>query len=261
MSETPGQAGTPTPAPSAAEQGRPAPAPMMPGHPVAPPAAPGPPAPNAVERVRVAVQRRGESDYIFHYWTALGWTVLTLGIYGFYVFYQLVRRMRDHNARRLEVLDAALTAAWEQAGRGGLQQELAPSFERAAGHLAVLRQMTSDFRDPAVWMVLSILARGIVEIVAFILLDQDLIRHSQAEAAAGQELSLIYGRLGHPLPAPANGPVKGPDNYAGRVVAAIVTLGIYMLWWFYDQMEAPNRHFISNWAEEDELAAAVQFAS
>ena len=61
----------------------------------------------AAERVRLAARRREETDYIFRYWSALGWTILTLGIYGLYVFYQLVRRMRDHNARRLELLDAA----------------------------------------------------------------------------------------------------------------------------------------------------------
>src|SRR5262249_16010425 len=48
-----------------------------------PAAVPGPPqmpaAPvSAAERVRLAAQRRGESDYIFSYWTALGWTILTL---------------------------------------------------------------------------------------------------------------------------------------------------------------------------------------
>jgi hypothetical protein len=60
---------------------------------------PGPPPMPAAERVGLAAQQRGASDYAFSYWSALGWTVLTFGIYGFYVFYQLVRRMRDHNAR------------------------------------------------------------------------------------------------------------------------------------------------------------------
>ncbi len=46
------------------------------------------------------------------------------------------------------------------------------------------------------------------------------------------ELSLIYGRLGQQLPAPDQGRVKGPDNYVGRIVAAIFSLGIYMFWWF-----------------------------
>src|SRR4029077_10604918 len=45
----------------------------------------------AAERVRLAARQRAESDYIFSYWSALGWTILTFGIYGYYVFYQLVR--------------------------------------------------------------------------------------------------------------------------------------------------------------------------
>src|SRR5215831_6435597 len=186
----------------------PAPPPTQPGENAAPMAVPGPPqmpAPPqmaAAERVRLAAQRRDETDYIFNYWTALGWTILTLGIYGYYVFYQLVRRMREHNARRLELLDAATTVAWEQAGRQGLQQEMASSFERVAGHLAVLRRMTGDFREPVIWLILAIVARGITEIVAFVLLDQDLIKHGQAEAGAGHELSMIYGRLGLQVPSP-----------------------------------------------------------
>jgi hypothetical protein len=221
----------------------------------------GPPPVPAAERVRLAAQQRGATDYVFSYWPALGWTVLTFGIYGFYVFYQLVRRMRDHNARRLELLDAAATVAWEQAGRQGLQQELAPSFQRAAGQLAVLRQMTTDFREPVIWVVLAIVARGVAEIVAFVLLDQDLIKHDRAEAGVEYELSLIYGRLGQHVRSPDQDRVKGPDNYVGRIVAAIFSFGIYMFWWYYNQMQVPNRHFAGNWAQEDELAGAVEAIS
>jgi hypothetical protein len=220
---------------------------------------PDPPPVPAAERVRLATQRRGETDYIFHYWSALGWTILTFGIYGLYVFYQLVRRMRDHNARRLELLDAATAVAWEQAGRQGLQPEMAPSFQRAAGHLAVLRQMTGDFRDPVIWLLLVLVA-GIAQIVAFVLLDQDLIKHSEAEAGAGHELSVIYSRLGQQVPSD-QGQAKRPDNYLGRILATIFTLGIYMLWWYYNQMHEPNKHFASNWAQEDHLVNAVNAIS
>ena len=242
------------------------PAAAQPGDAAAAAARPGPPTPAppqlpAAERVRVAARRRDETDYIFHYWTALGWTILTFGIYGYYVFYQLIRRMRDHNARRLELLDAATTVAWEQAGRQGLQQEMAPSFERAAGHLAVLRRMTGDFREPVIWLLLAIIARGIAEIVGFVLLDQDLIKHGHAEVGAEHELSVIYGRLGQHVPAPDQDQVKRPDNYVGRILATIFTLGIYMFWWFYNQMEEPNKHFTSNWAQEDHLVTAVNAVS
>lgn len=241
------------------------PGPSWPGGPGYPPGGPGSagppaylPAPSPADRLRQAWQSRGRSDYIFSFWTALGWTVLTFGIYGLYVFYQLFRRMRDHNARRLELLDAAVNFAWQEAGRQGLQGELTPSFQRAAAHLAVLRKMTSDFREPVVWLLLSLVASGIVHIVAFILLDQDLINHDRAEVGVEYELALIFGRLGHPVPYPDTNRVKGSHNYVARIVVAFVTFGIYWLWWYHDMMVEPNRHFYTNWAEEDTLAGVVQ---
>jgi hypothetical protein len=198
------------------------------------------------------------SDYIFNFWTALGWTILTLGIYGFYVFYQLIRRMRDHNARRLELLDAAIALGWEEAGRRGIQDELTPSFQRASMHLAALRQQTTEFREPTIWLLLSIIASGIVHMIAFILLDQDLVNHDRAEVGIEYELALIYGRLGYQLAFPDPNRVKRHHNYAGRVVAAIFSFGIYFLWWFYNMMIDGNHHFYTNWAQEDALAGAVQ---
>src|SRR5205085_8162591 len=129
------------------------------------------------DRIRQAYQRRAETDYIFNFWTAFGWTLLTCGIFGLYVIYQLVRRARDHNQRRLELLDAATSYAWEQAQSRGLGDELRPNFDRIGSHIAVLRQMTSDFRDPVIWTVLSVVASGIVHIILYILLDQDLVKH------------------------------------------------------------------------------------
>jgi hypothetical protein len=219
---------------------------------------PGPPPMSASQRVEAAWQRRGETDYIFSYWSALGWTVLTLGIYSLYVLYQLVRRMRDHNARRLEMFDASLARAWEEAGRRGLQDQMTPSFQRAAGHMAILRQMTSDFREPIVWVVISLVARGLAELVAFVLLDQDLVKHDRAEVGVEYELALIYSQLGQQVPMPDQSRVKRQDNYVGRVVATVFSFGIYMFWWYYNQMVEPNKHFRTNWPQEDALAAAVR---
>jgi hypothetical protein len=43
----------------------------------------------------------------------------------------------------------------------------------------------------------------------------------------------------------------------GRVVAGFFSFGIYFLWWFYNMMDEPNRHFYANWIQEDALAAVV----
>jgi hypothetical protein len=204
----------------------------------------------------MAYAARAESDYLFSFWTAFGWTLLTCGIYGFYVLYQLVRRSRDHNRRRLELLDAATAMAWDRASSEGRADELRPRFESIGVHLGVLRSMTTDFRDPVIWTVISIVASTIVHIILYVLLDQDLVKHDAAERAAEAELAAIYAALGADLPAPTT-PPKQPHNYVNRVIVAIVTVGIYTLWWLYNIMDEGNRHFEENWVWEDSLRHAL----
>ena len=215
-------------------------------------------APPAADRVRMAWQRRAETDYHFDFWTAFGWTLLTCGIYGLYVTYQLVRRSRDHIARRVELLDAATTFAWQQAEARGVTAELQPNFNRISAELGVLRQQMTQFRDPLVWTIISLIGRGIVDIIIFILLDGDLVTHDRAEGAVEHELSVIYTRLGAAVAAPDPSRMKSKHNYVGRVIATLFTCGIYSLFWLYNVMTEGNAHFEHNWRWEDGLAASVQ---
>jgi hypothetical protein len=166
-----------------------------------------------------------------------------------------MRRDRDHTRRRLELIDAATAHAWEVAARDGLQDELRPNFERLAANTEVMRGMTNDFRDPVIWLVLSLLT-GLAQLIAYIFIDQDLVKHGGAEAAAQGELSAIYTRLGQEL---APGPVvpKGQHNYVGRIIATVFSFGFYGLWWWADIMRDGNDHFAANWVWEDQLANAV----
>jgi hypothetical protein len=208
--------------------------------------------------VRSAYLRRHETDYIFDFWTAFGWTVLSCGFYLLYIVYKLVERSRDHNLRRLDLLDAATAVAWDRAVSQGLAEELTPSFERVATHLEGLRRLTREFRDPIVWLVLALVARGIVELVVFVLLDGDLVKHDYDEGGAENELAFIYTRLGTPVQAPDASRLHQAQNYVGRVLAAIFTCGVYTFFWLFNVMDDGNRHFIDNWAWEDSLAQAVQ---
>jgi len=243
------------PEPQQPPEGPPPPEPQ----PAPPPGAPDGAAPlPPEERIRLAYLRRNETDYIFDFWTALGWTLLTCGIYALYIVYQLVRRSRDHNARRLEQLDAANALAWDRANAQGLADELRPSFERTAAHLDVLRRQTTEFRDPTIWLVIAIFASTIVEIILGVLLDQDLVTHDHAEGGAESELAYAYGRLGTPIATPDPAQLHRPYEYVGRVIATLLTCGIYWLWWMYNLMVDGNAHFAKDWAWEDSLAQAVQ---
>lgn len=219
-----------------------------------PPAAPAVP---AAERVRIAYVSRPDSDYVFEQpGLVIFLTIITFGIYGLYVFYQLMRRMRDHNRRRLDLLESATEVAWQRATEQGVAEELRPGFERVSTQLGAMRSMTRDFRDPAIWVVLAIVT-GIAYYVGAYFLDQDLIKHDRSSGAVEAELALIFGRLGETVPAPDPGRVKAPHNYAGRIIASILTCGIYGLWWEYDLLVEGNRHFEAVWPSEDAIAGAV----
>ena len=72
------------------------------------------------------------------------------------------------------------------------------------------------------------------------------------------ELSLIFGRFDQNVPMPDQARVKGENNYVGRIVATVFSLGIYLFWWYYNQMNDPNRHFESNWLQEDAMVSAIR---
>lgn len=214
---------------------------------------------DSADRLRRAWQLRPRTDYVFDFWTAFGWVVLTVGIYAFYVLYQLVRRSRDHNVRRLEFLDAAASFAWEEAQLRGSAEELRPYFERIGTGLESLRQSTRDFRDPVIWLLLSMVSFGVTGIVAAVLLNRDLIAHDAAEVAIEADLAFAFARLDRPLVAVADPErVVGRHNAAGRIVATVASFGVYGFWWARDLMVEGNSHFAANRPFEDEVASAVQ---
>lgn len=214
------------------------------------------PARTASERIRQAVAEQPSTDHMLHFWTALGWTVLTFGLYGFYVFYQLMKRSRDHNRRRVTLLSAAQDLAHERAREQGTAGELRPGLDRVQSDVQRLRAMDDDYRNPTIWLLFSLVGSGLVWLAEAILLDQDLMRHERHERAAEVELTRLFSELGISLPAPA-ATAKQPHNYIGRVVAVVCTFGLYALWWVADLMREGNAHIREDQAWEDALAAAA----
>ena len=122
-----------------------------------------------------------------------------------------------------------------------------------------MRQQATQFRDPIVWTLLSLVGSGIVHIILYILLDGDLVAHDRAEGAIEHELSIIYTRLGAAVPAPDPSRMKEKHNYVGRIVGDHPHVWhLRPVRWQYDVMTETNAHYDHNWALEDGLAASVQ---
>ncbi len=218
---------------------------------------PAVPQPDSQQRLQWAVRRRDETDYIFDFWTALGWTILTCGIYGFYVFYRLFWRSVEHNRRRVEVLDAMTVLVWQRAVVAGRGDELTPRFQALGAHVNELRRLATEFRDPAIWTLINVVSGSVGQFVGYVFLDLDLVRHEASEVAAEHELAAICSTLGIPLAPPDPAPLKQRHNYAGRVVATLASCGLYGLWWLYDLMTEGNEHQRRSWASDDALWVAA----
>jgi hypothetical protein len=208
------------------------------------------------DRLRLAWQARHESDYILEFPSALGWFLLTGGVYGLYVLYQLVRRGRAHNRRRVELLDAATAFAWEQARTRGLAEELRPQFERIAERMRALHELNGEFRDPALWVVFTVATLGLAQLSAWTSVDRDLARHDVAERAIEVDLAAIYSRMGAYLAPPSRTTATPRPRARRRLAATLATAGLYAVWWVRDLMREGNRHFRENWRFEDDLANA-----
>ncbi len=209
------------------------------------------------ERLRAAVSARLTTDYVFSFWTALGWTLLTCGIFGYYVVYKQFQRSVEHNRRRIEVLDAATTLAWERAQAAGRAEELTPWFQAIGVQIDVLRRQTTEFRDPGIWTVLAVVGGGIAQLVGYVFLDQDLVAHEAAERAAEDQLAALFASLGTPVALPPAPAPKTPHNVTGRVLATLGTCGLYVFWWQYDVMVQGNANYMVDWAREDALLLSL----
>ena len=214
-----------------------------------------PPSPG--ERIRLAIDERPSTDYVFQFWSALGWTLLTFGLYWFYVFYQLMRRSRDHNSRTADLLAAAHDLAWQRADEQGKADALRARLEAVRAEIEPLRAMTGDSRDPILWTLAGIIANGLVWLAGAFLLDQDLIRHQRHERTAEADLTSLFLELGTALPLPSRA-AKDPHNYVGRLLATVFTAGVYSLWWVADLMREGNTNYQQGYAWEDALKRSLE---
>jgi hypothetical protein len=212
----------------------------------------------ASERLRIAWQQRHESDYIFHFRSALGWLLLTCGAYSFFIFYQLMRRSEEHNRRRLELLDAAAVFAWEQARAQGVTESLRANFECISAPMRVLGDLATEFRDPALWTALAVITGGVGQYFGWAVINSDLVKHDEAERAIESELAAIYSRLGWQVTPPEPPQRLDRHRIGRRVLATIATLGLYSIWWMRDVIVEGNAHLEQNWRFEDDLARASQ---
>lgn len=207
------------------------------------------------------VQRRDTTDYRFGYWTYLGWTILTIGVYSMYATYKLVERRHLHAQRRLafqSYMWHALNARAESLGRKEEVTEGLDNLSRIYQQMEAFERRNK--REPVLWMILRIVI-GFVGAYINHFLNKDLRFYEEWESSYAANAEWVMGRLGYPVQLPRRGkPI--PDRSTGLyVLLSIVTFGIFTMYWRYTVMMDGNGHFDDDVAMEDALLRALGIQS
>lgn len=203
------------------------------------------------------VRRRDETDYLFAFWTYLGWTILTFGIYSHYATYKLVERRHFHAQRRLAFQSYWWHALNARADAAGRRTEVAEGLDNLS---RIYQQMEAyekrNKREPILWMLLR-LVFGPVGAYINHFLNKDLRFYDEWESSYAANSEWVMQRLGVPVSVPQRRqPV--PERSTGLyVLLSIITLGIFAVYWRYTVMTDGNAHFADDAAMEDALTAAI----
>lgn len=205
--------------------------------------------------------RRDATDYRFNYWTYLGWTIVTVGLYSHYATYKVVQRRHEHAQRRIAFQAYfwhVLSGRAEAAGRRDQVAEGMDNLARAHAQMESFER--ANRREPALWTILRFVL-GLVGAYINHFLNRDLRFYDEWESAWAANAVWVLGRLGSPVTVPQRRqPV--PDRPTGLyVVLSIVTLGIFAAYWRYAVMVDGNSHFDDDASIEDALLAGLGVAS
>lgn len=207
--------------------------------------------------VLAEVRRRDETDYRFSFWTYIGWTILTFGIYSHYATYKLVERRSAHAQRRLAFLSYfwhTLNARAEAAGQRELVAEGLDNLSRIYQQIEAFERRNK--REPVLWMLLRLVFSPVGAYVNHFL-NKDLIFYDEWESSYFANAEWVMQRLGYPVSVPRRAKPVQNRSTGLYVLLSIVTFGIFAVYWRAATMSDGNDHFDDDAAMEDALLRAL----
>ncbi len=208
-----------------------------------------------IQNLYYYIQQRVTTDWITEAGMAVLLTVITCGIYGFYVFYKLMERRDLHFARMANMVNTSVALLKEKAAREGktalIGQELA-QLEMLQGEI----YEQSRERGAVLWLVLAIVT-GICALIGYYLIMDDFARHDVLEAQYFTLMSGAMAKLGMSSQATQAAPTIPERNLVTFIILTVVTCGIYGFYWLYVLVNDGNLHFEAQVQWEDYIYSAL----
>ncbi|MHB8513589.1 MAG: hypothetical protein ACYDCC_15645 [Actinomycetota bacterium] len=204
----------------------------------------------------VEAGRRSQTDYRFAWGAYIGWTILTLGIFGHFATYKLIERRNEHIKRRLAFCSYLWHCLAERADAANKREQVQPGLDNLSRIYSQIESYDrQNPRDPLLWMIVRIFVRicgGFINNF----LNKDLRFLDTWESSFAQNVEWIGQQLDLRIEIGARKqiPERDPWRYA---LYTVITLGVYAIVWRYRTMEDGNLHFDEDDRAEDAILKAL----
>jgi len=201
------------------------------------------------------VAERARTDWITDPGMAILLSIITCGIYGWYIIFKLVQRRDEHFKRMAGVAESAI--AQLRAKAQGREDAVAAELSQLEQVRLQMNTMSAE-RGAAIWLLIAIFTFGIGYMILYYLLMQDYVQHDAVEAQFFTLMSSALNKLGLSEQAGQAARTVPDREYVTFLVLTLVTCGIYGIYWMYVMIKDFNDHFMAQVPWEDFLLQALR---
>ncbi|MDD5749059.1 MAG: DUF4234 domain-containing protein [Actinomycetota bacterium] len=209
-----------------------------------------------VQNLYYFVQQRINSDWTTDPAMAIVLSLVTFGIYGWFIFYKLMDRRDQHFVRIANVVNTAVALLKEKANQSGKTQEIAQELPQIEMLQREIYEQSRE-RGAALWLIIGIITGGIGVLIGYYFIMDDFQKHDVCESQFFSLMSSALAKLGRSTEASSAVPNIPERNFAIYVLLSFLTCGIFGLYWMYVLIEDGNTHFEAQVAWEDYLYKAL----
>jgi Domain of unknown function (DUF4234) len=185
---------------------------------------------------------------------ALFYVVLfVVGILFAVLLYKLVKRRNTHFHRQMFLYDDLIALAKELGTRKGIDISIQlNNLDRTSREVKV----EETEKSAALWAILSLFI-GILSYYVYYFQMKDFYKHERRQDIFLDDLSKLMTTAGIPVNLPRNSYPIPDRSFILYLILAIITAGLFNIYWIYTLISDPNNHFRHQALLEDTIMAQV----
>jgi hypothetical protein len=182
--------------------------------------------------------------YLVLFVVAILWAVL---------LYKLVKRRNMHFHRQMFLYDDLIALAKEIGAKKGIDISLQlNNLDRTSREV----KLEETEKSAPLWAILSVFI-SILAYYVFYFQMKDFYRHERREDIFLDDLSKLMATVGIPVNLPRNSYPIPDRSFILYLILAIITAGLFNVYWVYTLISDPNNHFRHQAMVEDSIMAQV----